>query len=71
MTTRPVPENVPSATQRRQRRTVTILATALLIGGAVVLCLLKRMPLPLRILVGLTDLVGGAVLLVVARQKFR
>jgi hypothetical protein len=33
-----------------------------------VLVLLKRMPLPLRMLVGMTDVIAGFVLLVVARQ---
>jgi hypothetical protein len=32
---------------------------------------LERMPPPVRILWGLTDLVAGAVLLLVVRQKFR
>ncbi len=54
----------------RQKRTVTILAVGLILGGLIVLLALSRMPLPLRILVGLTDLVGGAVLLLVVRQKF-
>lgn len=55
----------------RQKRTLVILSTLLILGGCVVLFLLKRMPLPMRILVGLTDVVAGAVLLVVVRQKFR
>jgi len=54
----------------RQRRTVIALSLVLIAGGLVVLFLLKRIPPPLRILVGLTDLVGGAVLLVLVRQKF-
>ena len=54
----------------RQKRTIQILSVLLIAGGCVALFLLKRMPLPLRILVGLTDIVGGAVLLVVVRQKF-
>ena len=54
----------------RQKRTIQILATLLIAGGLTVLFLLTRMPLPLRILVGLTDVVAGAVLLVVVRQKF-
>lgn len=54
----------------RQKRTLQILSVLLLVGGCVVLFLLKRMPMPMRILVGLTDIVGGAVLLVVVRQKF-
>lgn len=54
----------------RQKRTIQILATLLIAGGLTVLFLLTRMPPPLRILVGLTDVVAGAVLLVVVRQKF-
>jgi uncharacterized membrane protein HdeD (DUF308 family) len=55
----------------RQKRTLMILSTLLIVGGLIVLFALTRMPLPLRILVGLTDIVAGAVLLVVLRQKFR
>ncbi len=54
----------------RQKRTLLTLAALLIAGGLAVLFLLTRMPLPLRILVGLTDLVAGCVLLVVVRQKF-
>ncbi len=54
----------------RQKRTLLLLASLLIVGGLVILFLLQRMPLPLRILVGLTDVVAGAVLLVVVRQKF-
>ncbi|MDP3073721.1 MAG: hypothetical protein Q8N18_25780 [Opitutaceae bacterium] len=55
----------------RQRRLLLILGPALIVGGAAVLFLVTRMPLPLRILVGLTDIVAGCALLLVARQKFR
>ena len=54
----------------RQRRMLLMLAPALIVGGLVVLIFLTRMPLPLRILVGLTDIVAGCVLLLVVRQKF-
>lgn len=54
----------------RQKRTIQILAALLIAGGLTVLFLLQKMPLPLRILAGLTDVVAGAVLLVVVRQKF-
>lgn len=54
----------------RQKRTLGILAVVLIAGGLVVLLLLQRMPLPLRILVGLSDVIAGCVLLVVLRQKF-
>lgn len=46
------------------------LAAVLIVGGFVVLLLLERMPLPLRMLVGATDVIAGVVLLVVAKQKF-
>lgn len=63
--------HAPDATVRiRQRRTLIALATLLIIGGLVILFLLQRMPLPMRILVGLTDIVAGLTLLIVARQKF-
>lgn len=53
----------------QQRRTLRILAGILIAGGVVVLALLERMPLPLRIIVGLTDVVAGLGLLVFVRQK--
>jgi uncharacterized membrane protein HdeD (DUF308 family) len=61
-----------SAVQQRarQRRLLLILGPALIAGGLAVLFLVTRMPLPLRIIVGLTDIVAGCVLLLVARQKF-
>lgn len=54
----------------RQRRTLLFLGALLLAAGVVVLALLDRMPLPLRILVGLTDIIAGCVILLVVRQKF-
>lgn len=53
----------------QQARTLRILAGILIAGGVVVLALLERMPLPLRIIVGLTDIVAGLGLLVFVRQK--
>jgi hypothetical protein len=47
-----------------------ILATGLGVGGLAVLAFLGRIPLPLRLAVGLTDLIASAVLFVVVRQKF-
>ncbi len=47
-----------------------VLATALLVGGIVVLAFLSRIPLPLRLAVGLTDVIASAVLFTVVRQKF-
>jgi hypothetical protein len=48
-----------------------ILATALALGGFVVLAFLSRIPLPLRLAIGLGDLIAAAVLFLVVRQKFR
>ena len=56
--------------RQKQRRTIFALAGLLIVGGFVVLLFLKRMPLPLRMLVGATDVIAGVVLLVVARQMF-
>jgi hypothetical protein len=58
------------ATLSRQKRVITILAVALIIAGALLLFVLKRAPLPLRILAGLGDVFAGCVLLVLVRQKF-
>jgi hypothetical protein len=57
--------------RERQKRTLIALALLLIVGGAVVLLLLTRMPLPLRLVVGLGDIVAGAGLLVLVRQNFR
>ncbi|MEO6245304.1 MAG: hypothetical protein ABIQ12_07690 [Opitutaceae bacterium] len=57
--------------KERQKRTLLALAILLIIGGAVVLLVLQRMPLPLRIVVGLGDIVAGAGLLLLVHQKFR
>jgi hypothetical protein len=60
----------PAAQRARQRKTLLILGFALVAGGLVILIALQRMPAPLRILVGLTDIVAGLILLLVVRQKF-
>ncbi len=56
--------------RRRQRRQIGILAWVLLIAGAAILLFLDRIPLPVRLLMGFVDLVAGAGLLVLRRQKF-
>jgi hypothetical protein len=63
----------PATTDRRhrQKRTLTLLAAMLMAGGLSVLLLLDRIPLPLRLMIGLGDVIAGAVLLLVLRQKFR
>jgi hypothetical protein len=57
--------------RQRQKRTITVLATLLIIGGLIVVFALERMPLPLRLMVGLTDVFAGLTMLVLVRQKFR
>jgi hypothetical protein len=54
----------------RQKRIITILGFTLVAGGAIVLFALQRMSLPMRILVGLTDIFAGLTMLVLVRQKF-
>ena len=59
------------AAQRiRQKRTLVALAMLLIVGGLIILFALTRMPLPMRILVGLIDVFAGLTLLVLVRQKF-
>ena len=60
-------------TQRKiaqQRRTITVLACFLIVSGVLIIFFLKRVPPPMRILVGLTDFFAGLILLVLVRQKF-
>jgi hypothetical protein len=54
----------------RQRRKIAWLAWFLITAGLAILLLLDRIPLPLRLLMGFVDLVAGAGLLVLRRQKF-
>lgn len=58
------------ARRTRQKNTVIALSLLLIVGGLLILFVLHRVPLPLRIMAGLIDLVGGSVLLVLVRQKF-
>lgn len=60
----------PAQRRARQKQTITMLAVLLIAMGCVVLFFLSRMPLPLRLIVGIGDLFAGAVLLVLVRQKF-
>jgi uncharacterized protein YjeT (DUF2065 family) len=53
----------------RQKRLVTILGIGLIVAGAVILLLLRKPPLPLRIMAGLGDVFMGCVLLVLVRQQ--
>lgn len=59
-----------STRRARQKRVIIILSLLLIVGGLGVLFALERMPLPIRMLVGLTDIVAGLTLLVLVRQKF-
>jgi hypothetical protein len=64
-------DNRDARAQRvRQKKILMLLGCGLIAGGLVILIAVQRMPTPLRILVGLTDIVAGLTLLVVARQKF-
>ena len=65
-----MPSIDPAARRSRQKRTITLIAAVLMLGGIVVLLALQRLPLPLRLLVGLGDIIAGGVLLVLLRQKF-
>jgi len=69
-TMHPAPIPDPTRQRARQKRILVMLATVLIVAGLLLLFVLERVPLPLRILMGLGDLVAGAVLLVVVRQKF-
>ncbi len=67
----PAPPPAPSGGRlsARQARTLRLLAGVLIVGGIFVLAWLERMPLPLRLIVGLSDIVAGLGLLVLVRQK--
>ena len=56
--------------REKLRRTVLILAPVLIVAGLAILLFLERMPLPLRLLTGLGDIVVGLVLLVLLKQKY-
>ncbi len=54
----------------RQRRTLIVLGCLLLAAGIGVMLFLRRVPLPMRLFIGMTDAIAGLVLLLVAQQKF-
>ena len=61
----------PSDPRRaRQKAGLVALGLVLIATGIVVALFLRRIPLPLRLLIGFGDVVAGAVLLVLVRQKF-
>jgi uncharacterized membrane protein HdeD (DUF308 family) len=69
--TPPTPDPAKLAQERAKlRRTVLILAPILILGGILVLAFLQRMPTPLRLLVGIGDIIVGLTLLVLLKQKF-
>jgi hypothetical protein len=59
-----------AARRTRQKRTILALATFLILAGLAMLFVLQRVPLPTRILSGLVNIVAGAGLFVLVRQKF-
>lgn len=52
----------------RKKRIVMVVGCVLLISGIAVLLLKRHLPVPIGMVVGLTDLFTGCVLLVAARQ---
>jgi hypothetical protein len=70
----PLEPSKPSAhtlyERSRQKVLLLVLSGVLMAGGLVILFLLKRMPLPMRLLVGLGDVVAASALLLILRQKF-
>lgn len=65
-----VDEGEIQATRLKQRRRIGILALFLIAAGLAFLLLLDRIPTPMRLLTAFVDLVAGAGLLVLRRQKF-
>jgi uncharacterized membrane protein len=64
------PEPVSSAEITRQKRTLIAVIILLIVMAGLVLTVVPKLPLPARIFVAATDLVGAAVLALVLRQKF-
>lgn len=48
-----------------------MLGVLLILAGLVVAVFLRRIPLPLRLMIGLGDVIAGSTLLLLVRQKFR
>src|SRR5688572_27520880 len=55
----------------RQKITVTLLAVFMITMGVLLIFVLKRAPMPMRVIGGLGNLTIGSVLLMLVRQKFR
>ena len=65
----PTPDSNQAQTKfARQKRIVTVVGVLLILAGIVILAVLKKVPPPLRIMAGLTDIFVGIVLLVLVRQ---
>jgi len=69
--TAPAPDPALARTRSRQRTTLLTLAVILIGGGLLILLVLDRIPPPLRIIAGLSDIIAGLILLVLVRQKFK
>jgi hypothetical protein len=54
----------------RQKITLIALSTVLILGGFVVLVALRRLPLPMRLMVGLGDFIAASMLLTFLRQNY-
>lgn len=54
----------------RQKFTIVSLAVFLIVVGVLLIFVLKRAPMPLRIIGGFGDLVAGFALLTLVRQKY-
>ena len=54
----------------RQKLTLIALSTVLILGGFVVLVALRRLPLPMRLMVGLGDFIAASMLLTFLRQNY-
>ena len=54
----------------RQAAALKVIIAFLLVAAVVVVGFVKIIPLPLRVLVAATDVIGAAVLWLVLRQKF-
>lgn len=61
----------PEDRRRRLGRRLLLLGWLLVTAGGCVLIFLRTLPLPVRVLTGLTDLIAGAVLLATWNQRFR
>lgn len=68
----PSPVTSPGVERRtRQKRLLNILGPILIGSGLVVLIFLDRIPWPMRVAIGFGDLVAGAIILLVVRQKYQ